>query len=72
MMEEQTDPLALDGVVARPLELPVWEPTGEGRVDAALDRIHELDELPTSEHVAVFEDIHRRLQEALADVTHAD
>lgn len=50
------------------LELPMWEPTGEGRVDAALDRLHDLPELPTSEHVEVYEDVYRRLSEALSDL----
>lgn len=50
------------------LELAVWEPTGESRVDAALDRLHDLDGLPTVDHVEVYEDVHRRLQEALADL----
>ncbi len=50
------------------LELPVWEPTGEGRVDAALDRLHDVVNLPTAEHVEVYEDVYRRLGEALADL----
>lgn len=50
------------------LELPVWEATGEGRVDAALDRLHDLVSLPTAEHVEVYEDVHRRLGEALSDL----
>ncbi len=41
--------------------------TGEARVDAATARLSELVDLPTSEHGAVYDDIHRRLQDALAD-----
>ncbi|MGN6244115.1 MAG: hypothetical protein ACTHQ3_10665 [Motilibacteraceae bacterium] len=40
-------------------------PTGEDRVDAALERLPELDRLPTAEHVAVYEEVHRSLQDAL-------
>ena len=39
--------------------------SGDPRVQAALARLTELDDRPVSEHVAVFEDVHRRLHEAL-------
>jgi hypothetical protein len=45
-------------------DIPV---TGDARVDAATARLSELVELPTSDHAAVFDDVHRRLQDALAD-----
>jgi hypothetical protein len=35
------------------------------RVDAALARLSDLDGKPVAEHVKVFEDVQRRLQEAL-------
>lgn len=54
-----------------PLAVPAWlppvEPTGDPRVDAALDRLGELDSVPVAEHVDVFTDIHGRLTGALAD-----
>ena len=43
------------------------EATGDARVDAAVSRLAELPELPVSEHVDVYDDVHRRLQDALAD-----
>ncbi len=43
--------------------------TGDARVDAATARLVELVELPTGDHAAVFDDVHRRLQDALS---HAD
>lgn len=43
-------------------------PTGDPRTDAAVARIAELDGLPTAGHVEVYEDIHRRLQDALTDL----
>jgi len=35
-------------------------------VAAALARLEELDELPTAEHVDLFDIVHRLLQDALA------
>ena len=43
--------------------------TGDPRVDDALALLDDLDALPTSDHVAVFDDVQRRLQSAL---THSD
>jgi hypothetical protein len=37
-------------------------------VRAAFDRLDTLDVLPTDQHVEVFEDMNRRLAEALADL----
>lgn len=42
--------------------------TGNMDVDAAIARLAELDGLPTGQHVAVFEDVHGRLQQTLAHV----
>ena len=50
------------------LVLPVWEPTGDAAVDAALERLNELDDLDASEHVAVFESVHRELHQRLSDL----
>ena len=41
--------------------------SGDGRVDGATERLNELTLLPALEHVAVFEDVHRRLHDALTD-----
>ncbi|HET7902821.1 MAG TPA: hypothetical protein VFL59_16670 [Candidatus Nanopelagicales bacterium] len=43
------------------------EVTGDARVDAATARLDEVPDLPTGDHVAVYEDVHRRLQDALSD-----
>ena len=37
-------------------------------VDEALARLQALPERPVSEHVSIYEDVHRLLQDALADV----
>ena len=41
--------------------------TGDARVDAATARLDELADLPTADHVPVYDDVHHRLQDALAD-----
>ncbi len=57
-----------DVVAAGPGEAMADEATGEPRVDAALARLAELDELPVTEHRAVFEDVHRRLRDVLGEL----
>jgi hypothetical protein len=50
-------------------EMPPERPTtDEPPVDAAVKRLDDLDNAPVSEHVEVFEDAHRQLQDALADL----
>lgn len=44
------------------------QPTGVLAVDAAVEKLGELDRLPTGEHVAVYDGVHRLLQDALADL----
>jgi hypothetical protein len=44
---------------------------GESPVDAALGLLDGLDELPVSEHVEVFDAVHRSLQDALATLDEA-
>lgn len=59
---EASEPMAVD---QPPVEI---ELTGDPRVDAALARLAELDELPTVAHVEVYDAVHRGLQDALADL----
>lgn len=49
---------------------PMPEPTGDERVDVALARFEELTAAPVAEHVEVFEDVQRRLQDVLASIDH--
>jgi hypothetical protein len=69
-----------EAVVGRPEALPFEMParerfaslddievTGDARVDAATARLDEVPDLPTTDHVGVYEDVHRRLQDALSD-----
>ena len=48
-------------------DAPPVQHTGNPVVDSVLDSLRELDELPVSEHVAVFEAAHDRLRGALSD-----
>ncbi|MGW2394680.1 hypothetical protein ACWCYK_35160 [Streptomyces lydicamycinicus] len=41
-------------------------PTGEAAVDARLRRLADADHLPASEHLQVYEDVHRGLRDVLA------
>ena len=60
----QNDPVAPGA--AAPGSTPVSAViTGDARVDQALRRLGELDELPLTEHAAVFEHIHGELTGAL-------
>lgn len=42
-------------------------PTGDDRVDEAVSRLAELDRLAVTEHAGVVEEIHRALQDTLAE-----
>ena len=65
---EQHDEQAPDD---QPDDLPVPEVTvsdgADPRVAAAVARLDELGDTPPAEHVEVYEDVHRVLQDALAD-----
>jgi hypothetical protein len=72
-VEELTDHLADDEVLV--LEevdaeqvLPMWQPTGEPGVDAALDLLGQLDPDDVHQHAPVFDDIHQRLRATLTDL----
>jgi hypothetical protein len=68
-LEDELDdePEAAEPETAELADRPVE--TGDPRVDDALALLDDLDALPTSDHVAVFDDVQRRLQSAL---THSD
>lgn len=44
------------------------ESSGVPAVDDARQRLQDLDDAPLEEHVEVYEDVHGRLQEGLADL----
>lgn len=48
--------------------LPVWQPTGEPRVDAAMELLVTLDPDDVSGHADVLDEVHQRLRAALMDL----
>jgi len=42
--------------------------SGVAAADEARGRLRDLDDAPLDQHVEVLEDVHRRLQEGLADL----
>ena len=44
------------------------ETTGDERVDVALTGLGALEEAPLAAHPEIFQDVHRRLQDALAGI----
>jgi hypothetical protein len=57
-------PDAVDAAPA-PDEMPA---TGVASADAAAQRLSELTDAPVEAHVGIYEDVHHRLQEGLADL----
>ncbi|WP_448319511.1 hypothetical protein [Streptomyces sp. CO7] len=58
--QEQAD----DPAAPAPLGVP-RTPTGDARVDTALERLADADHLAADGHLEVYEDVHRALREAL-------
>jgi hypothetical protein len=53
-----------------PLAVAVsWIPTDDIRVDSAVEMVALLRDIPVSDHHQVFEDVHGRLQQTLADAS---
>ena len=52
--------------------LPEPEPTGHSDVDLALGRLRELGERPTGAHPDLYDAVHQRLQEVLAQIDQQD
>lgn len=67
-VEESESVMVLDEVDDPELVLPMWEPTGEPRVDAALDSLSILDSSEVSGHATVFAEVHGGLRQVLADL----
>jgi hypothetical protein len=42
--------------------------TGVAAADAALDRLRDAETAPLEEHVQIFDDVHQRLHEGLAEL----
>ncbi len=51
------------------LVLAVWEPTGDGQVDSALEQLATLDELSVHDHAEVLTAVHSSLHQRLTDIS---
>ena len=51
------------------LVLPVWEPTGDAQVDAALEQLATLDELSVHDHAELLSSVHSSLHQRLTDIS---
>jgi hypothetical protein len=51
-----------------PAEPSSFQPTGDERVDQAVTRLGELGGVPVAQHVEIFQDVHRRLQDVLGAI----
>jgi hypothetical protein len=60
--QDEAGSTAADGAGEAP------EPTGVPAADAARELLATVDDAPLDQHVEVYEDVHRRLQEGLADL----
>ena len=47
---------------------PTVGTTGVAAADEAAQRLAEVEDAPVEAHVGIYEDVHRRLQEGLADL----
>ena len=52
--------------------LPVWEPTGNAAVDAALEDLHALADTDVNEHAAVYEKVQASLRTTLDGLVSED
>ncbi|MBI1350665.1 MAG: hypothetical protein GC156_06045 [Actinomycetales bacterium] len=65
--EDSEDVLVLEEVESE-LVLPMWEPTGQPRVDEALEALTTLDPDDVHQHAAVYDQVHQQLRGALTDL----
>jgi hypothetical protein len=68
-LDADPDPQSPDDVLVLDEHvLPVWEPTGQPAVDAALDELTALDPDDLAAQVPVFAQVHQQLRQVLADL----
>jgi hypothetical protein len=66
-MTEPHEETAPHGGVGAPVDPTALEPPADPRLAHVLTRLDELEGTEPADHVAVYEDVHRTLQEVLAD-----
>lgn len=63
--EEAEEILVLDEAPDPQATLPVWEPTGNAAVDAALEELHAVAQSDLSEHAEIYERVQQSLRATL-------
>ena len=64
---DEEDLLVLESI-DEPWELPVWEPTGQARVDEALEGLSRIDLDDVHTHADAYAEIHQQLRDTLSDL----
>ena len=68
MTEAYDEPVEAAESLDEPVEVtPPVDSGGDPRIAAAVARLDALGDTPAADHVEVYEDVHRVLQDALAD-----
>lgn len=63
--EEAEEILVLDEAPDPQATLPVWEPTGNAPVDAALEELHAVAQSDLAEHAEIYERVQQSLRGTL-------
>lgn len=63
--EETEEILVLDEAPDPQATLPVWEPTGNAAVDAALEELHAVSQSDLGEHAEIYERVQQSLRATL-------
>lgn len=63
--DEVEEILVLDEVPDPQATLPVWEPTGNAAVDAALEELHAVAQTDLGEHAEIYERVQQSLRATL-------
>lgn len=67
--DELEEPVMVLEEIDVALVLPVWEPTGDLQVDAALEVLATLDDLSIHDHAEVLASVHSSLHQRLTDIS---
>ena len=67
-LDDEGDQVRVLQEQAYALELPVWEPTGDLEVDAALESLGSLNDQGLAGHAPIFDEVYRRLHGRLSDL----
>ncbi len=65
---ESDDLLVLEEVVDFELVLPVWEATGNGEIDSALELIQAIDLEDIHSHHGILTEVHDRLRDVMVNL----